>query len=601
MKDPIPTQVNFLGKKLKARSLRIYLEIVHQHVRVHSHLSCFGSFGDFVLSLREADLTNKETVRKLLEGADSLSSTVYDDAESHYSANQLVALIKKYPFPVRGLAAAAEDAAWEKFLKSEAKCDAFNAIFSGSAVPLQEFRASEYHLEKMRSFITYVLGVSPNLGAITDRCDFGPGANVGIHGNATNKKRKLLSSWSVTPAAFDYARYALHKHVQVHELLVSPDVYVNDEKSFTRLFKERCVIVEHNDITFVPKTTLTRRSIAIEPCLNGYLQKGVDLTMRDFLRKRVDLDLTNQLRNSEMAREGSIGIGDTFSTIDLSSASDSISIGLVKNLLPPDWFYLLDRLRSKSFRYKNKVYPYSKFCSMGNGFCFPLQTLIFAAACHAVGGGQPNVDFRVYGDDIAIRGSRADDLITLLRALGFDTNPDKTFTSGPFRESCGEDYWQGVNVRPVYLDYPLDSLESYFKFHNSTYRSDLTTVAFEWARDLLRDSIPIRTRYVAPAYADITDTAFRVDCAHADFLTSPHTRWAKSLWCWEWKELKHGAVEDRSNYGRDRREVGIAHLYAALSGSASRNTFTVRRKTRTTVRLASYEAATSQWLPPHPL
>jgi len=598
MKTPAWFRVKTLNRKLSKRSLRFYLEILHQYVKTHSHLACLSLSSEFILTLKEKDLRDEKTVVRLLASADSLSSTAYEDATQHYVANQLAALIKKYPFPVKGLAARAEKNAWKKFIQSEQKCDVMNEYFLGRLSLLQGFRPSEELLDKMRSYITYVLGVSPNLERISDQCDFGPGASIGIHGNATNKKRKLLSDWSVTAGAHDYARYTLHKHLQVHELLVTVDEYVQDDDVFLHKFVQRRVIVDHNEITFVPKTTLTRRSIAIEPCLNSYMQKGVDLEMRSLLRKRVSIDLTNQLINSEMAREGSLGIGDAFSTIDLSSASDSISTELVRQLLPPDWFYLLDRLRSKSYKYKNKVYPYSKFCSMGNGFCFPLQTLIFAAACHAVGGGQPNVDYRVYGDDIIIRGTRADAVIDLLRTIGFDTNTDKTFTSGPFRESCGEDYWQGVNVRPVYLDYPLDSLESYFKFHNSTMRSDLTTVSFEWARARLRESVPIGLRFVAPAYASVTDSAFLVEPSDTDFLSSPHTRWAKSLWCWDWAELQTEPVPDRNNYGRDRREVGIAYLYAALSGSASRNTFTIRRKTRTNIRRMSYEAATSMWLPP---
>jgi hypothetical protein len=38
-----------------------------------------------------------------------------------------------------------------------------------------------------------------------------------------------------------------------------------------------------------------------------------------------------------------------------------------------------------------------------------------------------------------------------LEALGFQINQHKSFFEGPFRESCGKDFFRGFSVRPVYL------------------------------------------------------------------------------------------------------------------------------------------------------
>jgi hypothetical protein len=86
---------------------------------------------------------------------------------------------------------------------------------------------------------------------------------------------------------------------------------------------------------------------------------------------------------------------------------------------------------------------------MGNGYTFSLETLIFAAACRAVGSRQ----YAVYGDDIVIETELAARLIKLLSFLGFITNKEKSFIdpANPFRESCGCDYINGVLVTPWYM------------------------------------------------------------------------------------------------------------------------------------------------------
>jgi hypothetical protein len=85
---------------------------------------------------------------------------------------------------------------------------------------------------------------------------------------------------------------------------------------------------------------------------------------------------------------------------------------------------------------------------MGNGYTFPLETLIFwglAAACC-----DRDSDATVYGDDIIIPSDRFELLAEILRYAGFILNVGKSFHVGPFRESCGKDYFKGIDVRPFY-------------------------------------------------------------------------------------------------------------------------------------------------------
>jgi hypothetical protein len=118
-------------------------------------------------------------------------------------------------------------------------------------------------------------------------------------------------------------------------------------------------------------------------------------------------------------------------------------------LFPEDWYTLFDALRARDYDGAFGPGTYHKFSSMGNGTTFVIETLIFAAACSAVGADV----WSVYGDDIAISTDKAEALAALLHFLGFDLNADKSYTDPgfPFRESCGADWYEGRRVTPFYI------------------------------------------------------------------------------------------------------------------------------------------------------
>jgi hypothetical protein len=361
-----------------------------------------------------------------------------------------------------------------------------------------------------------------------------------------------------------------------------------DPDGFDQKLRAKVSWVSYNKISFVPKTAKTLRSVAVEPLLNGFVQKGIDEVLRLRL-KRSNLDLTDQDRNVEWARQGSLDdSADGFVTIDLSAASDSISIGLCREVLPPDWFYLLDRTRSKNYLLDGRLARYEKFCSMGNGFCFPLETLLFAAACSACGCGQPGIDFSVYGDDIIVRKKHADRLLSFLDAIGFSVNSEKTFLLGPFRESCGGDWFHGEDVRPFILDYALDCVESVFKVLNLTRRSWRCIAFFESSRDHLISMIPVPYRYSRPLVTEPADSGYYAEID--EFMSSPFARWNREYQTWSWLELHHSPVIDKA-ITRRRRKARVVLMIAALKGASSSAPFTVRRMTRTkTFRVP-------EWLP----
>jgi hypothetical protein len=202
----------------------------------------------------------------------------------------------------------------------------------------------------------------------------------------------------------------------------------------------------------VRKSAKEDRFACAEACLNMYLQRGIGMLFRLRLR-RVGIDLNDQSYNQYLAACGSRT--GAIATIDLASASDSVSLELVRALLPGDWFEALMLTRAEYVQLPSgDWHRLEKISSMGNGFTFELESLIFWALGSAILDLYEIEDrrFGVYGDDIAIHCDAAQPLIELLDYCGFRTNGNKTFLSGPFRESCGKHYFYGQDVTPFYID-----------------------------------------------------------------------------------------------------------------------------------------------------
>lgn len=229
-----------------------------------------------------------------------------------------------------------------------------------------------------------------------------------------------------------------------------------------------------NRLTMVPKDSVKHRTIGIEPSGNVFIQKGLGQAMRKSMNRSGLLLETSQQLHRDLARKGSMD--GTLATIDLSSASDSIAYELVKALFPARWFELLDASRSPYTQLPSGNWvKLEKFSSMGNGATFELETALFAALCKSVATSfgvklETGVNFSVYGDDIIVPTEIADYVIKALSYVGFETNIKKTFLSGPFRESCGGDYFYGLPVRAIRIENSCAGPVDIFALHNKIYR-----------------------------------------------------------------------------------------------------------------------------------
>lgn len=209
----------------------------------------------------------------------------------------------------------------------------------------------------------------------------------------------------------------------------------------------------------------------MESSINIALQLAVGSHLKDLLKRRWGYDLRYGKESHMYAAQWASRTG-SHATIDLSSASDTVSYRLVELLLPRQWFELLDSLRAPATSVSGKRHYLQKFSSMGNGFTFELETLIFGAICRVVQRelGAEEDDTLVFGDDIIVPTRAARSVLALLRFFGFSPNERKTFLSGAFRESCGGDFFNGVPVRAAFIEELPDEPAKWISLANSLRR-----------------------------------------------------------------------------------------------------------------------------------
>jgi len=234
-------------------------------------------------------------------------------------------------------------------------------------------------------------------------------------------------------------------------------------------------VVAGSKLTFVPKTATISRTICTEPLINMLFQKGIERVLLRRLRQFFGIDLSSQPdKNRALARVGSRT--GRFATIDLSSASDLNSTKMINEFFPPSIHRWLERTRSPSTVLPNgQVVELHMMSSMGNAFTFPLQTILFASvvhACYRVLGikienprGTSLGNYGVFGDDIIVVTEAYGLVCRMLNHLGHTVNVDKSFNSGPFRESCGSDWFAGHDIRGVYIK-RLDDVCDYYSTIN---------------------------------------------------------------------------------------------------------------------------------------
>lgn len=353
---------------------------------------------------------------------------------------------------------AADKAAIDKFLLTNEKV--------GNYEPIPDSHDDASLHRDLRYLLWRVLDGS-NVIEPKDICEglsVGPGKSLGVDGQSLIEK---LTSGRMTTTDI--------RLFQVFQAWNAPFRYMNEcEEIRSHFFGPPCV-VDHSTLSCVPKNREISRTICTEPLVNMLFQQGIKAYLERRLKSAFGIDLVNQqAKNRFLARKGSET--GRFATIDLSSASDSISTKLVTHYLPQvmrDW--LMWTRTSKTKLPNGNVVELNMVSSMGNAFTFPLQTLLFASIVLVAyrhldikpiyPRGRLVGNFAVNGDDIIVVTEAYPLVSKLLTQCGFDVNREKTFVEGPFRESCGGDYFLGSDVRGVYIK-RLDSLQDVYSAIN---------------------------------------------------------------------------------------------------------------------------------------
>ena len=350
-----------------------------------------------------------------------------------------------------------KEAALAKFNRMEELCSRTNRRFLSPLVDPLNQGVNVWLLNAVKRKIEQVLG-DFSAEELIGGANWGPGVTTLLKGSHVSAVNKFQLENGITRDLYALVKPWFH--------LAYPLWADHLESEFgPELFSFQV----GNEIVTVPKNSKTDRVIAVEPGLNLWFQKGVgDMIRRRLLR--VGIDLNSQTRNQQLAYSASKD--GELATVDFSSASDTISREVVRELLPPRWYTLMNSMRSKVGFCESKLVVWEKFSSMGNGFTFELESLIFYAAAQVVTDflGLSTKDVSVFGDDVILPSGAFHTFSSFGEFLGFQVNPQKSFSSGYFRESCGSHFFDGVDVKPLYMKKRLQNAQAIYKLANGIRR-----------------------------------------------------------------------------------------------------------------------------------
>lgn len=307
-------------------------------------------------------------------------------------------------------------------------------------------------ISSMKKLVLDWIGPSPDALA---HGRFGPGATFVDKGGRTTVPDKMSSDPAMTRGA----------------LWFLPQWLGTQWGAFHARHRGKVDYVPGNRFATAPKNAKTDRSIAIEPSINVFYQLALGRMLRSRLKRRAHWDITRAQELHRQVAESS-SVTQEFATLDLSNASDTVCRNLVRLLVPLNWHDQLDGLRSPKTLIDGKWVVLEKFSSMGNGFTFELETLIFASIAVVVTRkcghkGWLGRDVFVFGDDIIVKNDVARPLKLVLEFFGFNLNLEKSFFGDElFRESCGGDYMAGKAVRPYFLKEQLNEPQDHIRTAN---------------------------------------------------------------------------------------------------------------------------------------
>jgi hypothetical protein len=214
---------------------------------------------------------------------------------------------------------------------------------------------------------------------------------------------------------------------------------------------------------FIQKYLGKPRGICIEENEMQFFQQAIKRFLYDHLERhpatRGRVNFRSQDVNRSLALSSSID-NDKI-TIDMSEASNRVARELVyRNFWNTPLFHLLDTVSTRLMKLPDGTTHYTQmYAPMGSGVCFPIMAIIHWALIRSIiklssveDSENLSKQVYVYGDDIIIPRVCAQAVYDYLPLFGMKLNVDKSFSNGPFRESCGIHAYMGVDITPVYVN-----------------------------------------------------------------------------------------------------------------------------------------------------
>lgn len=320
----------------------------------------------------------------------------------------------------------------KQFCEQEDHCAIINRQCVSGEI-LDRLEAVGVRIGDLRKLMKRVLGRAPSLAACCQAGGWGPGSTV-LHNREESVPEAKCTDTSVT--------YRLAKALQ--------DAGCHGDLPW---WSAPWVLVPGNLMFTVDKNAKSLRTASAEPAINGWVQKGIGSFIRRALRK-IGIDLNDQSIN-QMIALGAMRFG--YATIDVRGASNSQALELFRLCLPKDWMDLLDISRSERGTFEERTdlssdsfwFEYEMISSMGNGFTFELESLLFYCIARMADCNSDEV--WIYGDDIIVPQACAQKVVDILEVCGFSVNTEKSFLDGLFFESCGVHVFNGCDVTPFFI------------------------------------------------------------------------------------------------------------------------------------------------------
>lgn len=212
---------------------------------------------------------------------------------------------------------------------------------------------------------------------------------------------------------------------------------------------------DYSECVAVPKNSEKYRIIAEENSQRQFRMSAMRLSLIAASSGKCNIDFSAQEKNQVACYLGAVKAAN-YATIDLSHASDSITMSHIYTMLPERVAKDVDALRSTSFKVCDKVRTSYIALTSGTNITFPIETYLFWGIAVAATKYVKSVckgsyvDPIVYGDDILCDTAVYDTLCDWLALLHFEVNTSKSFCTTSYRESCGVEMWSDEEVDICY-------------------------------------------------------------------------------------------------------------------------------------------------------